>query len=191
MSEWHSRGYIPHWEAGEVIQTITFRLADSLPSRVLDQWRRELSAMPDGDANRQRRIRIEQALDRGYGAGSLLDPRIAHLVEDTLLRFDRERYRLHAWSIMPNHVHVIAAPNSARTLSSIVHSWKSFTASKANAIPGRKGAFWAPEYYDRAVRDERHYDNAIAYVAMNPVKAGLCALAEDWRFSSAWRGRGA
>jgi len=39
---WHSRGYLPHFDAGEIAQTITFRLADSLPHIVLERWKREL-----------------------------------------------------------------------------------------------------------------------------------------------------
>ena len=185
---WYSRGYLPHWEAGEVPQSITFRLADSLPRKLLDQWRDELKNLSDDNVGLERRIRIEHALDRGHGSAYLSDPRIADIVERAFLRFDAERYRLHAWSIMPNHVHVVASPLNDLTLSSMAHSWKGFTASKANALLNRKGAFWAPEYYDRAIRDAVHFDNAIAYVALNPVKAGLCEHPEDWRFSSSWTG---
>jgi putative DNA methylase len=188
MEHWHSRGYLPHWEAGEVPQSITFRLADSLPGNLLDQWREELNALSITKIDIERRIRIEHALDRGHGTAYLSDPSIAEIVERAFLRFDADRYRLHAWSIMPNHVHVVVSPLNDWTLSSIAHSWKGFTASKANALLHRKGAFWAPEYYDRVIRDRVHFDNAIAYVIMNPVKAGLCARPEDWRFSSAWPG---
>jgi REP element-mobilizing transposase RayT len=86
---------------------------------------------------------------------------------------------------MPNHVHVLITPQASHTLSSILQSWKSFTAKKANAVLGRSGSFWAPEYYDRAIRDEAHYANAVAYFEMNPVNAGLCNEPEQWRFSSA------
>jgi REP element-mobilizing transposase RayT len=185
---WHSRGYLPHWEAGEVPQSITFRLADSLPRKLLDQWREELRNLSSDKINLERRTRIEHALDRGHGTAYLSDPRIADIVERAFLCFDANRYRLHAWSIMPNHVHVVASPLNDWTLSRIAHSWKGFTASKANEILQRKGTFWAPEYYDRVIRDEQHYANALAYVAMNPVKAGLCERPEQWRFSSSWSG---
>ena len=145
--------------------------------------------MPDQAATLERRKRIEAALDQGHGASSLADDRVADVVERALLHFDGERYRLHAWSIMPNHVHVIATPVGDHQLSEIVHSWKSFTATKINTLLGRRGALWAREYFDRAIRDDRHYLNAVSYVSMNPVKANLCARAEDWRFSSCWDGR--
>ncbi len=186
---WHSRGYLPHWEAGEIPQSITFRLADSLPSTVLERWKNELSQLSDDGAAAKRRMRIEHALDSGHGSSSLADPRIAELVEYSLLYSNGDRYRLHAWTIMPNHVHVLATPLGRHSLSEILQVWKSFTARKANEILARSGTFWAPEYFDRAIRDEAHYANAAAYIAMNPVKAGLCGRPEDWRFSSAWKAR--
>jgi REP element-mobilizing transposase RayT len=108
-------------------------------------------------------------------------------VENAFLHFDADRYRLHAWTIMPNHVHVIATPLLDNTLSNIVHSWKSFTAKEANRVLNRTGPFWWREYFDRAIRDETHFANAIAYTDMNPVKAKLCTSPEEWRFSSARR----
>jgi REP element-mobilizing transposase RayT len=119
----------------------------------------------------------------------LARPAIAELVENALLHFDSIRYLLHAWVIMPTHVHALITPQNGFTLSSIAHGWKPFTANKANAILGRRGAFWSPEYFDRMIRDQSHYDTTIAYIAMNPVKAGLCKKPEEWRFSSAWEGR--
>jgi putative DNA methylase len=185
-SIWHSRGYLPHWEAGEVPQSITFRLADSLPQVALDRLREDLAGMRADEHDLKRRIRIEEALDRGRGSAVLSDTRVGEIVENALLHFDAERYRLHAWCIMPNHVHALATPLAEWTLSDIAHSWKSFTSKKANAALGALGPFWAPEYYDRAIRDEAHFASAVDYIAMNPVKAGLCATPEEWRFSSAW-----
>jgi len=187
--EWHSRGYLPHWEAGEIAQSITFRVADSLPAELLQRWRDELKGLSEDKIALKRRARIEEALDRGHGAVLLSHPAVAELVERSLLHFDIDRYKLHAWSIMPNHVHVLVTPVPGQTLSAITHSWKSFSAKKANALLCRGGTFWAPEYFDRAIRDAAHYQNALGYIAMNPVKAGLRDKSEDWRFSSFWSGR--
>lgn len=186
-STWHSRGYIPHWEAGEVAQAITFRLADSLPGIILDRLRDDLKRMTENDQTMKRRIRIEEALDRGQGSAVLSNPDIGDIIETALLHFDAQRYRLHAWCVMPNHVHALITPLADWTLSAITHSWKSFTSKKANAQLGKQGTFWAPEYHDRAIRDDAHYMNAVGYIARNPVKANLCPKPEDWRFSSAWR----
>ena len=81
--------------------------------------------------------------------------------------------------------------DAARRLDAFVNypRLKSFTAKKANAILKREGLFWAPEYFDRAIRDDQHYANALRYIEMNPVVAGLCRVPEEWRYGSAWPGR--
>lgn len=187
MNGWRSRGYLPHWEAGEVAQSITFRLADSLPTNVLTELQHELRFLPKEAAAAERRKHIEAMLDRGHGTMWLANPEVAAIVERALMHFDGERYRLQAWVIMPNHVHVVATPLADWTLADIAHSWKSFSATNANKILGREGTFWSREYFDRAIRDEAHCANAISYTEMNPVKAGLCTRPQDWRFSSASR----
>ena len=144
--------------------------------------------MPPDSAQTERRKRIELALDRGYGSLVLGNPEIAGLVEQALLYFDGTRYRLQAWVVMPNHVHVLITPLGEWTLSQITQVWKSYTARKANIALRSHGKFWAPEYFDRVIRDEVHYANVVAYIAANPVKAGLCKKPEDWRHSSSWHG---
>lgn len=178
---WHSRGYVPHLDHPGLIQGITFRLADSLPAHALISLAQDSKSVN----NPAKRARIEAYLNAGYGACHLRDPRIARLVEDALLYFDGEHYQMIAWVIMPNHVHVLIETVEGHQLSSIVHSWKSYTAKKANRILERTGTFWFREYFDRYIRDERHFANAVQYIRDNPVKAGLVELPEDWPFSSA------
>ena len=182
---WHSRGYLPHFEGGAVPQTLTFRLYDSLPATLRATWAAELAHLPETEQRSHKRRRIETALDSGYGACLLANPDVARLMVDALKHFDGERYHLHAWCVMPNHVHVLVTPLGRHTLSSIVHSWKSHTANRANKRLGRRGAVWMPEYFDRAVRDERHFIAAVEYIENNPVQAGLCEQATDWEWSSA------
>ncbi len=90
-----------------------------------------------------------------------------------------------AWVIMPNHVHAVFEPFAGFSLGEIVDSWKGHTASEGNKMLGRKGPFWAKDYFDRYVRDAIHFEKAIDYVHANPVKAGLAAQVEDFRWSSA------
>jgi putative DNA methylase len=143
-AEWHSRGYLPHWEGGETPQLITFRLADSLPAHVLARWREELQTLPDGKQSLERRRRIQTALDNGHGAKWLAERQIGQVVEQAVLHFDGARYHLHAWVVMPNHVHVLLTFVSGHTLTCSLHSWKSFTAKRANELLRRTGSFWAP-----------------------------------------------
>ena len=188
---WHSRGYLPHLDAGNaVIQTICFRLADSLPGHVVESWQAELQTHPSGKREGELRTRIERYLDAGRGACWLGDSRIGAIVENALLHFDGERYRLLAWVVMPNHVHAVVEQTGPFSLSEIVGAWKSYTAKLANRTLGRTGPFWQADYFDRFIRDDEHLARAIAYIETNPVTAGLCDTAADWVFGSARRAPG-
>jgi REP element-mobilizing transposase RayT len=181
---WHSRGYLPHFDAGEIFQTITFRLHDSLAQQLLEKWRQEL-ARESPDFEDELRYRIEAHLDCGYGACYLRSKQIAEIVQSALFYFDGERYRLSAWVIMPNHVHLLAAPCSPHSLSEVVHSIKSYTSQQANRALKRSGRFWFEDYFDRYIRNAQHYESAVSYIVNNPVRAGLCKSSRDWQFSSA------
>jgi REP element-mobilizing transposase RayT len=188
---WYSRGYLPHLDHPGLYQSITFRLHDSLPEEVVQQWKEELhwrSDLPSDDAIVLKlRRRTAEYEDASHGACWLRDERIAKLVEHTLLFFDGQRYRLVAWCIMPNHVHVFIETYSGYALDKILHSWKSFTAQRANELLARAGPFWARDYYDRYIRDEQHFMRIVAYIEENPVKAGFVKSAEEWKFGSAAR----
>jgi len=70
---WHSRGYLPHFDGGELAQTINLRLSGSLPQTVLETWERELAANPTATPDAIPRRRIERYLDQGYGGCELED----------------------------------------------------------------------------------------------------------------------
>ena len=182
---WYSRDYLPHFDRPGLVQGITFRLADSMPAEVVAGWRDELAHLAEGEQKAEFQRRIADYLDAGHGECLLRDERIAQVVEDALLHFDGERYRLIAWVVMPNHVHALAEMHATHPLAEIVQSWKSFTAHEANRVLGRKGEFWQREYHDRYIRDGEHLEFARNYIEQNPVKARLCAKAEDWQWSSA------
>ncbi|MEX0804112.1 MAG: DUF1156 domain-containing protein [Candidatus Binatia bacterium] len=189
--QWHSRGYLPHFDQPGLVQSITFRLYDSLPHDVLEHWKQELgwreqmSADDPDPVAVELRERIARYEDEGHGHSWLTRDDIGGLVEESLLHFDGQRYRLLAWCVMPNHVHVVIETRKGYPLGDVVHSWKSFTAKKANKLLVREGDFWMADYYDRFIRDEDHLAAATAYNESNPVKAGLVERAEQWKFSSA------
>jgi putative transposase len=180
---WRTRGYLPHWDAAEAVQHVVFRLADSLPAKVLADLDRAPTEL--------RLERAEMTLDKGLGRCALRDPQLARMVEDALRHFDCVRYRLHAWCVMPTHVHTLLAETEAWPLANVIHSWKSFTAHKASTMGRWHGRLWAREYFDRWMRDDAQADAARAYIEFNPVAAGLCARPEDWPWSSAHRRRDA
>jgi REP element-mobilizing transposase RayT len=191
---WRSRGYLPHFDQPRLVQSLAFRLHDAVPESVIQSWKAELNWIENLAATDPREIMLQKLIlryeDTGYGACWLRDERIAARVEDALLHFDDQRYRLIAWCVMPNHVHVLIETWESWPLAGVLHSWKSYTAHAANQILGRSGEFWFREYFDRFIREDRHFVNAVKYIEENPVKAGLVRASEKWRWSSAWWRRG-
>lgn len=182
---WHKRR-LPHFEGGGIPQGVTFRLADSLPRHKLAILNEQLAHLDEAKADSERTRQINLMLDEGHGVAWLKTPAVAEIVQNALLFFNGQRYSLHAWVIMPNHVHVLFTPADGWTLTKILHSWKSFSAREANKVLDRTGEFWQPEYFDRVIRDERGFIAAVEYVEYNPVKARLCENPREWRFSSAF-----
>jgi len=186
---WYSRGYLPHFDEIGLLQSITIRLADSLPQSKLRQLEEEIAALPGDKRAIHRRVEIEKWLDAGAGCCALRHPAFSEIVQNALFHADGFRYRLLAWCIMPNHVHVLIRPLTP--LPSIVQAWKGFTGNWAmthNAklklgISGNR--FWQREMWDRYIRDWTHFGKVIAYIHENPVKAHLCRTVEDWPWSSA------
>jgi hypothetical protein len=127
---WHSRTYLPHCDEDGLVQHVVFRLADSLPARVLQAI--ELLKREDRLAS------VESALDDSFGSTLLRDPRLAQIVADALLHFANVRYKLHAWCVMPNHVHVLIEPIDDFQLGNIIKSWKAFSAAQIKGDCGRR-----------------------------------------------------
>jgi REP element-mobilizing transposase RayT len=186
-SSTRSRGYLPHLEAQEAVYFVTFRLADSLPKELVLQLLKERDAIEKaglagttspGDLSRLRELRAlmkkaERCLDRGLGRCHLRDSRVASIVAQALRHFHGQRYRLFAWCVMPNHVHVLFSPLREHTLEAILHSWKSYSAHQANALLARTGTFWQREYFDHLVRDQSSLQKITQYIRDNPKRAGL------------------
>jgi REP element-mobilizing transposase RayT len=182
---WFSRGYLPHWDQPGMIQSLNFRLADSMPAQVVDKWRMELRLEPDRERAIELRRRVEDYLDAGHGECLLRRPEIARKVEEALLHFDPERYRLLAWCVMPNHVHALIETKLGFPMVDVLHAWKSFLAHKINKLLGRQGELWQREYHDRFVRNAEHYEKVVAYIEENPVKAKLVRIKSEWPYCSA------
>ena len=106
----------------------------------------------------------------------LRQPGAAKIVMDAMRHFDGERYELDAACVMPNHAHALLCPIVPQTLSSVMHSWKSFTSKQLNRLFDRSGRIWEPESFDHLVRTGRSNDGFIRYIAENPANAGL----PDW-----------
>jgi putative transposase len=174
---WHQRGYLPHFDAHTLLQHIIFRTHSALPKTVLDQ-----ASMLSANLGR---AMMDRALDASSDGRIFSEPEFAEIMEEAVRFFDGQRYDLQAWCVMPNHVHVVLVVYPDVLLSKVVQSWKQAAALKINRILDKTGPVFALDYFDRFVRDLPQAQRLMHYVEANPVKAGLCANAEDWRWSSA------
>jgi len=131
------------------------------------------------------RIAAQTDLDPSSGVCILRDPKLATIVENSMLYFQAERYALSAWCVMPNHVHGVVTPFVEHSLSEVLQSWKSYSAHEINRRLNRKGRVWQKESFDHLVRNEESFEKFVAYTEQNPVAAGLVVHPADWPFSSA------
>ena len=159
---------LPHWQQPGATYFVTFRLADSLPKGIREQFAemRELNTS-------ESLAWIDRYLDAGSGDCILRIPAHAALVASTLQHFDEKQYSLGAFVVMPNHVHAIVQPIGPNSLTSILHSWKSFTAHKLQRHAGINGRVWQEESFDRIMRDTAELKSTTDYILANPAAAGL------------------
>lgn len=170
-------GDLPHWT--DPLVFVTFRLADSLPvnslsemrcfdKEWLDKYRSEWTDEIDEQYKRYRKKFENDLLDKALGSCILKRYDVRQIVVDTLMHFNNERYLLHAFVIMPNHVHLLIQMYESVRLQDAMHSIKSFSARKINELLQTKGAVWEREYYDRFIRDSHHYHTVVNYIENNP-----------------------
>nr|MBF0223333.1 transposase [Desulfobulbaceae bacterium] len=168
-------GNLPHWRQDDVSYFVTFRTADSLPKEKLELWQQEkdewLSLHPEPqDKNTKQEFikkfpeRLQKWLDQGFGKCLLKELEHKEIVQNALKHFAGEHYDLDEFVVMPNHVHVVVTPKKGYELSTILHSWKSFTATQINRKTGQSGAFWQKESFDHIVRNPEQLEKIRAYI---------------------------
>lgn len=186
-----SNRQLPHWRQKEVTYFITFRLHDSLPQKTLLEWKLEKENFlkthtqplgPKEEKEFQERFtnKLDKWLDKGFGSCILGNKSVSNQVAQSIMHFDKIRYYLGEWVIMPNHVHVIVAPKTGFSLSKILHSWKSYSANQINKSHNREGPLWQEESFDQIIRNELHFYRAHKYIKRNPQKAGISVHHASW-----------
>src|SRR5262245_28511437 len=187
---------LPHWSQPGTLGFLTWRTWDSLPLEVLESWvaardswlarhgidpkeeswKAQLGRLPlaaQREFHNQLSARWEAALDECHGACVLRRPELAKIVAESLRHFDRDRYLLTDFVVMPNHVHVLVAFPDAEQVLKQCDSWKHYTAFKINAALGRRGRFWQVDGFDHLVRSPEQLEYLRAYIADNPRRANL------------------
>lgn len=89
-----------------------------------------------------------------------------------------------AYCLMPNHVHIVLVPKTAEALHRALKAVHGRYAQRVNRLFGRRGHVWQDRYFSSPL-DAGYFANAVRYVELNPVRAGMVAKAEDFRWSSA------
>jgi putative transposase len=166
---------LPHWYALGQPLFVTFRLHGSLPSG------REFP--PELATSGEAFLCMDRLLDGArVGPTYLAIPPIAQIVVDSLRHCGEIDFELHAWAIMPNHVHMLATTRTdpARFMRRL----KGYTARQANRLLRRTGqTFWQEESYDHLVRTREEFRKIQAYILNNPVKAGLARSTDGYRWA--------
>jgi REP element-mobilizing transposase RayT len=172
---------LPHWHPPGRAIFVTWRLNGSLPEHVL------VAIQKSKQTKGRQFARAERFLDKAaYGPLWLSQPEIAACVTNAILKGERElsRFKLLAWAVMPNHVHLLIEPLTP--LKAILNGIKGASARDANLLLGRVGqTFWQSESFDHWVRTPAEGERICRYIENNPVKAGLVSSIEQWRWSSA------
>ena len=91
-------------------------------------------------------------------------------VAGAIRHFDGERYHLHAWVVMDDHVHVVVHPIAPATIDDITHSWRSFSAHALCVSHGRSPPIWQRGSHDRIVFENGQLEAKVAYVRANPTR---------------------
>ncbi len=208
-----SRRKLPHWYVPGAVHFVTYRLAGTIPLAVHEEMRSHMQeALSKKPKDVEHRLRVhkqyfakyDEYLDSQTSIDWLAHPKVATIIRANLHFHNNSKYRLLAYCVMPNHVHVLLQPidavaigtpvapeeigettDSRSPLAQIMHSLKSYTANEANKILGRSGQFWQHESYDHWVRDEDELERIVNYIVFNPVKAKLTERPHLWFFSSA------
>jgi REP element-mobilizing transposase RayT len=95
------------------------------------------------------------------------------------------RWRLLAYCLMTNHYHlsvelVLGADELSRGMQRLNTSYAQY----ANARYGRTGHLFRNRFLSLPLESDAHLLETSRYVVLNPVRAGICAAPEDWRWSS-------
>jgi putative DNA methylase len=169
------RRRLPHFYEIDQPVFLTWRLHDSLPPN---------RAFPAETLNSGQAFAATGRLldEASNGSVYLRQPAIASMIVEAI-NYNANvlgHYRLHAFVVMPNHVHLLATP--AVPLSKLTKSLKGITARRANAMLALTGSpFWQEESYDHLVRDMPEFEKIRNYIEENPVRAGLAGEASNYR----------
>jgi len=98
---------------------------------------------------------------------------------------DRGFHKLHAFVLMPDHLHVLLTPGEGTPIEKAMLMIKGGSAYRIKKELGFRWPVWQPGFHDRWIRDEQEYLNCKQYILQNPVKARLAESAQEYPWASA------
>jgi REP-associated tyrosine transposase len=112
------------------------------------------------------------------------------MVFDHCLFENGRKVHMHAFVVMPDHVHLLFTPlesdkGEAYSLAEIMQGIKGASSHSVNKLLGRSGQLWEAESFDRIIRSEDDFEYRFIYIVGNPIAAGLARGPDDYRW--AWR----
>jgi putative transposase len=108
----------------------------------------------------------------------------AAVMVDTLQHYrEQGRFLLHAFVIMPDHVHVLITPAAEVSLEKAIQFMKGGFSFRLKS----KLEVWERGHFDKRVPDQHAYDVCVLYIHRNPVEARLVPDGKAYAFSSAAR----
>ena len=96
----------------------------------------------------------------------------------------RCRVALHAYVLMDNHFHLLATPDTADGVPQMMQAVGRSYVRYFNNRHGRSGTLWEGRYRSTLIETDRYLLACMAYIDLNPVRAGLVAQAADYPWSS-------
>lgn len=107
----------------------------------------------------------------------------------TIYRYRREhRFQLHAFVVMPEHVHLLITPAPDVTIEHAIQLIKGGYSHALGSILGRKREIWQRGFTDHRIRDEQDFLHHQNYIHRNPVERGLVSDPSEYRYCSAYPG---
>jgi putative transposase len=95
-----------------------------------------------------------------------------------------EGIAVHAYVLMTNHVHLLATPQTPGGLSTLMKRLGQRYVQTVNRVYRRTGTLWEGRYRSCLVEAERYLLTCQRYIELNPVRAAMVALPQDYRWSS-------
>ena len=165
---------LPHIDAIGSYQFLTFRTNESI-----DKYIKKLLSTQNIKTSLQQ-YEIDKHLDSSKN-GSYFYGDVLEYLYHFLKEQDKSLYELVSFVVMPNHVHILF--KQIKPISEVVRVLKAKSAINLNRLLGKTGKFWAGEYFDKVIRDEKHFEKVYKYIYENPLKVELSL---DFRYYSVY-----